>query len=836
MAASIVKKAIVIDAGDSVRTVKSLKQEISNLRDQLLNLDKDTQEYEDTQKQLQQDVEDLNEVMSAHKDQSKALEGSYNDLQNQLKELKAAWRETTDEVERTDLSVKIREISDELKQMDASIGDFHRNVGNYASSWEGLNSVMDKGEKITDDLEKGIRAFGSALGLSDKQSKALSQSLNAMKTAFKLAKDASKEAAAQTTALATAEGQATKQGAALATSQNATAAAAGTMATAEGTATVATKGLSVAMGGLKAALLATGIGALVVALGALIGALDKVSQKIKNSRNEAERAALELSEKAKENVENFYETWDDEIDFNRRKQEAAGTAEIEVLQNVEAGRKQVIARLENEKKKIQETIDANEKLIKTYKKREFWLDFGLFSGGKRKLKEKENENYQEAIARTDELIKKANKDLTEAGKDIEIQKIKDAHKELKGGAEQLKKWADVVKDPKFQEGWKSIFTGTDTEGKSPTDVLKLQYEKALELAKTWKVETTEIDNFFKNAISDSEATFKSILALEEKIYDESLTPIQRLEKEKAEWIEKYTEWGQDATNLTKYYDEKIADERKKAADQVIADQEAAQQKSLKELNEYLSKVDATLAANEKLDAMFNPVKMTKSVSDEIQQDIDGVQRLYDTQMKYLNGLLESADLTEEAYSAIEQKILELTVAFQNQMGTLKAEQELQGKNIGLLSRKWINNMSLMEQATADFSSAFQAAGKEDNEVFKAFATAQALISAFLAANRVLAEEPGELAIKLVAAGAALAAGLANVYSIWSTDADGSNARSVGMSAQATPVIGSSTPINYTRNITSAEEQDELNKPIYVTVTDIEDGIDGRKAQVINSSF
>ena len=40
----IVKKSIQIDAGDTLRTVKSLKQEISDLRDELLNLEQGTQE------------------------------------------------------------------------------------------------------------------------------------------------------------------------------------------------------------------------------------------------------------------------------------------------------------------------------------------------------------------------------------------------------------------------------------------------------------------------------------------------------------------------------------------------------------------------------------------------------------------------------------------------------------------------------------------------------------------------------------------------------------------------------------------------------------------------
>ena len=110
----IVKKSIQIDAGDTVRTVKSLKQEIADLRDELLNLEQGTEEYDEVQKQLQEDVSDLNEVMGAHKEKAEALEGSYNDLQNQLKELKAAWKATNDEAERDVLGQKINELNDKI--------------------------------------------------------------------------------------------------------------------------------------------------------------------------------------------------------------------------------------------------------------------------------------------------------------------------------------------------------------------------------------------------------------------------------------------------------------------------------------------------------------------------------------------------------------------------------------------------------------------------------------------------------------------------------------------------------------------------------------------------
>ena len=48
-----------------------------------------------------------------------------------MSELKKAFKETNDEAEREALAKQIVKINGQLKNMDASIGNFQRNVGNY---------------------------------------------------------------------------------------------------------------------------------------------------------------------------------------------------------------------------------------------------------------------------------------------------------------------------------------------------------------------------------------------------------------------------------------------------------------------------------------------------------------------------------------------------------------------------------------------------------------------------------------------------------------------------------------------------------------------------------
>lgn len=841
----IVKKSIQIDAGDTLRTVKSLKQEISDLRDQLLNLEQGTEEYDEVQRQLQTDVQDLTEVMGAHKQEADVLEGSYQDLQNQLKELKSAWKATNDEAERDVLGEKIKGLNDQLKEMDASIGDFHRNVGNYQSAWGGLTGVMENGEKVTDDLEKGIRAFGAAVGLTENQVKGLSDVLKRLKDGFKIAKDitkakeASEKAATATSELATAEQAAAAQGTALATSQKATGAAAKTMAAGETTAAGATKGLSVAMKGLRAALMATGIGAIIVLLGELTSNLDGVLKRIGLAKKEIDSkdkkawdwSAAERYERDKE----FIKKAERENERLYKLREAEGAKEDEILklrkQRIEYNRDL----LEIAKKDAEDEIRVREEIINKTKKQVQDVAFAI-GGPLGKLlakafvpdpeEEKGVKERKELIKEIDEELENYDEDIKDLNTDLEVYNLRQDK-----STEELRKWADLVQDPKFRSAWASLFE-TEFKGETPLEVIKSQREAAIALVNQFKGDASEVEDFFDRLLSDAEAEWQSLVDKEKEIFDERLTPAQRLENEKQEWIEKAKRWGVDAVNITKYYDDKIQEEIKKAEKER---DDAAAEDAAKRLEDFINTMEGTLDVNKKLDELFHPVFMTDTAAASIQQDIDAVQRLYDTQMEYLNGLLESADLTEEEYAAVEERILSLTNAFNSQMAVLKEEQEYQGKNMALMTRKWTANMSLMEQATGDFASAFQDAGLENSVAFKGFATAQALISSFLAANRVLAEEPGGIIAKAAAAAAALAAGIANVVSIWAVNPDGSNAGS-SMNAQApqVPIIGDSTPYTYTRTIQTQDEKDELNQPIWVSVEDISSGL-GHQVQVQDES-
>ena len=142
-----IKKVLTIEVNGDM-SVKSLKQEINDLRDALLNTEKGTEDYQKILKKLIDDQKKLTSVMSAGKNEITAAAGSYNALQQEMISLKKVWREVTDEASRNEIGKRILEINNQLKEMDASIGVFNRNVGDYT------NSIIDATSKIAGNLSQ----------------------------------------------------------------------------------------------------------------------------------------------------------------------------------------------------------------------------------------------------------------------------------------------------------------------------------------------------------------------------------------------------------------------------------------------------------------------------------------------------------------------------------------------------------------------------------------------------------------------------------------------------------------------------------------------------------
>ena len=157
----------VVSAGYSFSSLKSAKTYIDKLRASLIDLDETSAEYAERVEEIDKVQDKLNKAMKATGDKAKDAEGSYNALSKKMSELKKVFKETNDEAERDKLAKQIVGINDQLKEMDASIGNYQRNVGNYEGAFtKGLAGISEKVEALGNPLaiaKNGVLALGKAL-------------------------------------------------------------------------------------------------------------------------------------------------------------------------------------------------------------------------------------------------------------------------------------------------------------------------------------------------------------------------------------------------------------------------------------------------------------------------------------------------------------------------------------------------------------------------------------------------------------------------------------------------------------------------------------------------
>ena len=157
----------VVSAGYSFSSLKSAKNYIDRLRASLIDLDETSEEYEERVEEIDKVQDKLNKAMKATGDKAKDAEGSYNALSKKMSELKKAFKETNDEAERDKLAKQIVGINDQLKEMDESIGNYQRNVGNYEGAFtKGLAGITSQIQALGNPLaiaKNGVLALGKAM-------------------------------------------------------------------------------------------------------------------------------------------------------------------------------------------------------------------------------------------------------------------------------------------------------------------------------------------------------------------------------------------------------------------------------------------------------------------------------------------------------------------------------------------------------------------------------------------------------------------------------------------------------------------------------------------------
>lgn len=146
-------KVLTVDTGDAITNLKEFKKHLDDLKGTLLGLEEGTDDYRKVAEELRSGQQKLNNVMYESKKNSAALEGSYDALVVKMRDLKKEWRATTDELKRQDLGNEILKINDQLKDLDASTGNFQRNVGDYKNAFsEAFDKMLGPLGKVNGTL------------------------------------------------------------------------------------------------------------------------------------------------------------------------------------------------------------------------------------------------------------------------------------------------------------------------------------------------------------------------------------------------------------------------------------------------------------------------------------------------------------------------------------------------------------------------------------------------------------------------------------------------------------------------------------------------------------
>lgn len=348
MSQTDVVTVLKIETGQSENTIKSIKKEISDLKKVLEGAEIGSEAFEKASRDLAAAQQQLKTVMDSTKKTVSAAEGSYDALVATMAQLKKEWRATSDEAKRNEIGKQIEAINTELKELDATLGNHQRNVGNYKGDIidayreiqgevKKTNGVLAGSAKPIDTVTEAAYDYGKAWSEAQKgteQTRAKFESVQKMASGLASGFAAVQGAAALfgaenenlektlvkvQAAMAIAQGIGGMKDLIEGFTQGKTAFAGATMglqsfkaeavatqATMAGT-TVATNASTTAVKGFRKALISTGIGAILVGIGVAIAAIvenwDKLTRALginKKEQKEVNKAIEESIEREKE--------------------------------------------------------------------------------------------------------------------------------------------------------------------------------------------------------------------------------------------------------------------------------------------------------------------------------------------------------------------------------------------------------------------------------------------------------------------------------------------------------------------------------------------------------
>lgn len=183
------KEIISIETGQAVQSIGDLRKNIKEYKKQLDDANLSAGDHHAILARLQENQAALRNAMHAttatftditnaataanvaldeNNNLIHAESLSYNELVRKLDILKQQWRSTTNAAERLKLGEQINAVNNRLKQMDASVGVYGRNVGNYIGAVDHLTASLGKMGRGAAGVVNPIRNATGALQVMSK--------------------------------------------------------------------------------------------------------------------------------------------------------------------------------------------------------------------------------------------------------------------------------------------------------------------------------------------------------------------------------------------------------------------------------------------------------------------------------------------------------------------------------------------------------------------------------------------------------------------------------------------------------------------------------------------
>ena len=198
MADNEIKKVIKVEEGNSTVTIKSLRKEMSELRDTILNCEKGSKQYTDAVNKLQDNQSRLNEVMKLSKKTANDEENALKKLQKEIKQYRAdvlnaeegteEWKNAMQNL--ADAQFQLRDMNETARYSVNDLGEQLANCGKIVqgtmagfSAAQGVMALFgaesENLEKVMVKLQAGIAIVQGLEGLEG-----LSKHVNGLVTAL----------------------------------------------------------------------------------------------------------------------------------------------------------------------------------------------------------------------------------------------------------------------------------------------------------------------------------------------------------------------------------------------------------------------------------------------------------------------------------------------------------------------------------------------------------------------------------------------------------------------------------------------------------------------------